>query len=31
MVQETASLEKGSAIDKKRLLGNTGVKVFLEN
>lgn len=30
MVQETASLEKGSAIDKKRLLGNTGVKVFLK-
>lgn len=30
MVQETASLEKGSAIDKKRLLGNTGLKVFLK-
>lgn len=30
MVQETASLEKGSLIDKKRLLGNTGVKVFLK-
>jgi len=30
MVQETASLEKGSLIDKKRLLGNTGLKVFLK-
>jgi hypothetical protein len=32
MVQETASLEKsgGGLIDKKRLLGNTGVKVILK-
>jgi hypothetical protein len=30
LVQELASLEKGSEIDKKRLLGNTAVKVILK-